>query len=183
MAKPEPMERQLYLCNEVMQSNISPLIQSIIKINNDDDSKEKEYRDWVREPIKLYIDSFGGSCYDGFSLISVIQTSKTPVYTIVLGYAMSMALTIFMSGHKRFLGKYSTLMFHDVSLMNYSDKAEGLKHGIEEGIRLRKMGIDILLSRSKIQEETLNDYIKRKADWYIPAEEAIKLEMADGYYQ
>jgi hypothetical protein len=28
----------------------------------------------------------------------------------------------------------------------------------------------------------LDDYIMRKAEWYIPAEEAIKLKIANKYY-
>lgn len=34
-----------------------------------------------------------------------------------------------------------------------------------------------------IKEETLRDYISRKAEWYIPATEAITLKLADKYYK
>lgn len=51
MARPEPMERKLYLKKLVDEESIMPLIETIHKINGDDDEKEKEYKDWVREPI------------------------------------------------------------------------------------------------------------------------------------
>jgi hypothetical protein len=34
-----------------------------------------------------------------------------------------------------------------------------------------------------VSQETLDDYIVRKAEWYIPANEAIKLKIADKYYK
>jgi nicotinamide-nucleotide amidase len=34
-----------------------------------------------------------------------------------------------------------------------------------------------------VKQETLDDCINRKAEWYIPAEEAISLKLADGYYK
>ena len=36
---------------------------------------------------------------------------------------------------------------------------------------------------SLVEESVLKDYINRKADWYIPAEEAIRLKIADAYYK
>ena len=41
--------------------------------------------------------------------------------------------------------------------------------------------ISIVITKNSKKE--LNDYITRKAEWYIPADEAIKLKMADGYYK
>ena len=36
---------------------------------------------------------------------------------------------------------------------------------------------------SLITEEQLQDYINRKAEWYISAEDALKLHLADEYYK
>lgn len=51
----------------------------------DDSEKEKIYKDCERTPIKLFINSYGGSVYDGLALIDVIKNSR------------------------------ATLMFHDIS--------------------------------------------------------------------
>ena len=95
MAKPNPMERKLYLKEDVDEKSVMPLIEAIHRINDDDAEKEKEYNGWEREPIKLYIYTYGGVCYAGFALIDAIRASKTPVHTIVLGTAMSMGIFIF----------------------------------------------------------------------------------------
>lgn len=183
MAKPNPMERKLYLKELVDEKSVMPLIEAIHKINDDDAEKEKEYNGWEREPIKLYIYTYGGACYAGFALIDAIRASKTPVHTIVLGTAMSMGIFIFNAGHKRFIGEHATLMYHDVSLHLESEMTEGVKIELAEGLRLQKMGIQFLTEYSLVEESVINDYINRKADWFIPAEEAIRLKIADAYYK
>ena len=183
MAKPNPMERKLYLKELVDEKSIMPLIEAIHRINDDDAEKEKEYNGWEREPIKLYIYTYGGVCYAGFALIDAIRASKTPVHTIVLGTAMSMGIFIFNAGHKRLIGEHATLMYHDVSLHLESEMTEGIKIELAEGLRLQKMGIQFLTEYSLVEESVINDYINRKANWFIPAEEAIRLKIADAYYK
>ena len=183
MAKPNPMERKLYLKELVDEKSVMPLIESIHKINDDDAEKEKEYNGWEREPIQLYIYTYGGVCYAGFALIAAIRASKTPVHTIVLGTSMSMGIFIFNAGHKRLIGEHATLMYHDVSLHLESEMTEGIKIELAEGLRLQKMGIQFLTEYSLVEESVINDYINRKADWFIPAEEAVRLKIADAYYK
>ena len=183
MAKPNPMERKLYLKELVDEKSVMPLIEAIHRINDDDAEKEKEYNGWEREPIKLYIYTYGGVCYAGFALIDAIRASKTPVHTIVLGTAMSMGIFIFNAGHKRLIGEHATLMYHDVSLHLDNEMTEGIKIELAEGLRLQKMGIQFLTEYSLVEESVINDYISRKADWFIPAEEAIRLKIADAYYK
>ena len=122
-------------------------------------------------------------CYAGFALIDAIRASKTPVHTIVLGTAMSMGIFIFNAGHKRLIGEHATLMYHDVSLHLESEMTEGIKIELAESLRLQKMGIQFLTEYSLVEECVINDYINRKADWFIPAEEAIRLKIADAYYK
>lgn len=182
MARPNPIERKLYLKELVDEKSVMPIIEAINKINDDDNEKEKEYKDWVREPIMLYIYTYGGVCYAGFALIDTIKTSKTPIHTIVLGTAMSMGIFIFVAGHKRIIGEHATLLYHDVS-GQAQDMTEGMKIMLEECVRLSKMGSKMLVENSLVTQEKLDDYVNRKADWYIPAEEAIKLKIADEYYK
>ena len=183
--KPNPMERKLYLKENVDEKSVMPLIEAIHRINDDDAEKEKEYNGWEREPIKLYIYTYGGVCYAGFALIDAIRASKTPVHTVVLGTAMSMGIFVFNAGHKRLIGEHATLMYHDVSIstgMN-GEMTEGLKIELDEALRLQKMGSDFLMEYSLVEESVINDYINRKADWFIPAKEAIRLKIADAYYK
>ena len=81
---------------------------------------------------------------------------------------MSMALWIWLPGTKRFVGERVTLMFHDISAFAV-DKTEGIKQELNEMIRLQQMLVSEIVGSSTIEEEKLQDYIIRKAEWYIPA--------------
>lgn len=45
------------------------------------------------------------------------------------------------------------------------------------------MGAKLLINSSLVTQEKVNDYRNRKTEWYISAEEAIKLKIADEYYK
>lgn len=180
--KPTPLYRNILISEEIDSNSVKVAINKIMDINYDDDLKEQDYKDWVREPIMLFINSNGGNAYDSFALADIIKTSKTPVYTIAIGWCMSGGLLIFMAGKKRFVGENATLMFHDVTGW-VNDKTEGIKQELEESKRLSKMYCNLITYNSLVKQETLDDYIIRKAEWFIPAEEAINLKIAHEYYK
>ena len=73
-------------------------------------------------------------------------------------------------------------MFHDLAAFAI-DKTEGIKQELNEMLRLQEMLISDVTGCSLVKEEQLRDYIMRKAEWYIPAGEAISLKLASGYYK
>lgn len=182
MSKPQELYRKILLSDDIKADTVKGIIETIMNINYDDDLKEADYKDWERKPIKLFINSFGGSVYDGLALVDVIKQSKTPVHTISIGSSMSMGFWIYLAGHKRYVGENATLMFHDITNWVW-DKTETLKQELNEVLRLQKIICNEVTSTSLVKQETLDDYITRKAEWYIPADEAIKLKLSDGYYK
>jgi len=182
MEQPEHKERDLLISDNITQSTVGSIINKIFEINMDDDKKEEMYKDWERRPIRLFINTFGGGVYSGLALVDVIKQSKTPVHTICIGSCMSMGLWIWLAGSKRLVGENATLMFHDLSTFA-ADKTEGIIQELAEMKRLQKVLIETILDNSSIKRETLKDYVVRKAEWYIPAKDAIKLSLADDYYK
>ena len=134
----------------------------------------------ARKPIKIFINSPGGNVYDGFALIDAIRNSTTPVHTIALGSAMSMGMLIYAVGHRRYIGEYSTLMFHDVSSA-VADKLETIRDRIDELNRIQAMICSVVTTNSKVPMEKLAEKLSQREDWYISAKEAIDLGLADGY--
>lgn len=171
-------KRIFILSSQINQKSVSEIIESIFDINQDDDHKLTQYKNYEREPIKIILNTYGGSVYDGLGLIGAIEQSTTPIHITCLGSAMSMGLFILVSGHKRYMHKYSTVMYHQISSFVY-DKIEGIKLELEEAQRLEKVCEDLLLRHTYITKEQLDDYKERKAEWFIPAEEAFKLGIVD----
>ena len=62
--------------------------------------------------IQFRINSPGGSIFEGEAIVNAIQNSSAEVHTYNDGVAASMASTIWLAGHKRFMGRNATLMIH-----------------------------------------------------------------------
>lgn len=129
-----------------------------------------------RKPIKLLLYSYGGDGQACFSLLDVIGLSKTPVYTINMGVAMSAGLLILLAGHKRFCLKNSTALAH-----SGSGGASGTFEQTEAQMKDYKRFVDTMRSyiieRTDIDTRTLNKY--KNKEWYLYAEDQTKYRIVD----
>jgi len=163
------MSNILYLTDQNEENNVDSIIKSILEVNEFSKSSS---------PIKLYINSYGGDVYQFFGLIDVILASKTPVYTYTLGAAMSCALLVALAGHKRFAYKHSTFMYHQISLGEW-DVAKNLEEDLIETKRLHKLIEEMVLNKTTITKEQIEDIHNHKKDWYISPGEALKYKIID----
>lgn len=179
---PQPLGRSLYFTKQVDQSSIAELSQRIIEINEADRFLERVYpvigQTYNPAPIKIYIDSYGGYVYQCFGLLSLMDTSKTPIHTIVTGTAMSCGFMIAIHGHKRFCYDNSTLMYHQVS-SGVIDSVRGMEERLVESKRLQTMIEGMTLRRTGMTRNQLEEIYTTKKDLYLPAEEALKLGCVD----
>lgn len=179
---PLPKDRNLYLAKQVDQESMNKLTKSILEINQNDEYLSKLYAvhdlEYKPKPIKLYIDSYGGAVYQCFGLLGVMEKSTTPVHTIVTGAAMSCGFMILICGHKRFGYSMSTPLYHQVST-GFWGTVKDLEDHLEETKRLQKKIEDITLEKTQISRKKLTEILKRKADWYMSAEDALSLGVID----
>ena len=179
---PLPKDRNLYLNKQVDQASMGDLTQKIIDINENDLFLTKLYNahdiDYVAKPIKIYIDSPGGTVYNCFGVLSVIENSKTPIHTIVTGHAMSCAFMILICGHKRFAHKLSTPLYHQVSGGAFGTLKD-MEDRLVEVKRLQKTLEDITIQKTAITAKKLKEIYNEKTDWYMTAEEALSLKVVD----
>lgn len=177
-----PKNRDLFFTKQVDQASIGELTQKIIEINQDDDHLKKLYSvyglEYKPEPIKIYIDSYGGYVYQCFGLLSVMERSETPIHTIVTGCAMSCGFMILICGHKRFAHKLSTPLYHQVSSGAFGTMKE-MEEKIEETKRLQKQLENIVKDKTNISKKKLHEILETKKDWYMSAEEARDLGVVD----
>lgn len=170
--------RYLILNDDVTPLSSFAIIKEIHDINKFDDEKEKKVVGYEREPITLLVNTPGGSVYDGFALVSEIIMSKTPVHTYCPGKAMSMGFIIMLAGHKRLMGPFATLMYHEISTRAW-DNITGIKQTVEEAERLQRVYDSYVLQRTNLMQEKLDDVKERKLDWYIGPEDCKKLGIID----
>ena len=139
---PSPSERKIFFSGLVDDKSMEAVLKKIIELNEEEKYLKKFYKlhnlKYISKPIKIYIDSYGGYVYNCLGLLSVIDSSKIKIHTIVTGCAMSCGFMIAIHGHKRFAYKNSTLMYHQISSGNYGTVKDGIE-GIKENIRMQKI--------------------------------------------
>lgn len=67
------------------------------------------------DPISLYINSPGGSVYDGLAIYDVANLLKSPINTVCVGHAASMACILMLIGKERSMTKHARIMMHQPS--------------------------------------------------------------------
>lgn len=158
-------QRKLFLNAEIDQISIADIAKHILQYNKEDRGKAVD----TRQPILLYVVSNGGEVDSGFELIDVIQNSKTPVYTINLGYQYSMGFLIGLAGHKRFATRNAKYLMHDGSNFVYNSGAKA-QDQMEFNRKVEERVKQYILSRSNLTSEEYDS--KLRVEWYLFADEA-----------
>lgn len=158
-------QRKLFLNADIDQFTVADAAKHIMQFNKEDKGIEVE----KRTPIILYVTSNGGAVDAGFELIDIIQSSKTPVYTVNLGYQYSMGFLIGLAGHKRFAMRNSKFLMHDGSNFVYGSGTK-VQDQMEFQRRVEARVKDYILSRSKLTSEEYDN--KLRVEWYLFADEA-----------
>lgn len=158
-------QRKLFLNADIDQFTVADAVKHIMQFNKEDVGIEVE----KRAPIILYVTSNGGAVDAGFELIDIIQNSKTPVYTVNLGYQYSMGFLIGLAGHKRFATKNAKFLMHDGSNFVYGSGTK-IQDQMEFQRRVESRVKDYILSRSRLTSEEYDN--KLRVEWYLFADEA-----------
>ena len=129
-----------------------------------------------RKPIKIYIDSCGGSLSDTLTIIDAIKMSKTPIYTICIGTAYSGGFFTFITGHKRIAYPHASFLFHEGSTSTGGTSGQFENYTAFYKKQLDQLK-DIVLTHTSISEEEYSK-IRRDDIWY-DAKEGIEKSFVD----
>ena len=114
---------------------------------------------------------------DGYALIDAIKLSKTPVYTINLANCLSMALLIFISGHKRFSMPHAEFLLHDGSSGCFDSVSKMQDRLKFESEQIEKMTKEYILSNTSITKEQYEMNIRK--EWYFLPQEGKSIGVVD----
>lgn len=148
-------KRRVFLDEEVDEASMGWIIRSIMEMVDEDPEK----------PIDIYINSFGGSVYDGLALFDVLERLECPLRTFCLGSAMSMSLILFLAGDERSAFPRATFMAHSLSAGVWGN-VQTMEIDLKESQRLNGILLDILADKSKKTKKWWAEKIKHD-DFYI----------------
>ena len=98
-------KRIVFWTGSVNEENFSKVVSKIRELM-------VEYDD---ERITLIITSSGGNVGVGFAFYDFIKGMKIPLDTVGLGSVDSMAIPMFLAGERRYIGRHTTMYFHETS--------------------------------------------------------------------
>lgn len=132
--------------------------------------------------VLINISSYGGSVYALLRMVDAIRNSKVPVATVIKGKAMSAAAILASCGApgRRYASANSTIMIHEVGSM-VAGKVGDLKASTAEGDRLNTLIMKIMAENIGKDISYVTSLIHQKghADWYLTAQEALRLGFVD----
>lgn len=161
-------DRIIFLGEEVNEHTANIVVAQLLYLAYDDPKKD----------IKLYINSPGGSVYDGLGIYDTIQAIKPDVQTIGIGLQASMGAFLLSSGTKgkRFALPNSRIMIHQPS-SGTQGKITDQEITLREGLFLKQRLNEILAKNtgqkiSKIEKDVDRDY-------WMSSDEAKKYGLID----
>ena len=115
-------------------------------------------------PIRLFINSGGGSITAGIASMDTISRCNVPVYTFVDGFCASAATFLSVVGKKRFMSKNSYMLIHQLSSQLWGKYSE-----IED----EKKNLDLMMEtirtvyteHTKVPTEELDEILKHDLLW------------------
>ena len=131
-----------------------------------------------KTPIKLYINSPGGSVYDGLAIIDTMNFVEPDVETIGIGLQASMGAMLLSSGAKghRYCLENSRIMIHQPS-SGTEGKITDQEIMLKEGIFLKKRLAEIFAKNTGKDLKTVEKDMDR--DHWMSADEALQYGIID----
>lgn len=161
-------ERIIFLGEEVNEHTANIIVAQLLHLAYEDPNKD----------ISLYINSPGGSVYDGLAIYDTMQFIKPQVATYGIGLQASMGAFLLSSGAKgkRFLLPSSRVMIHQPS-SGTQGKVTDQEISLREALRLKDLLNEILAKNTGQKLAKIKADVER--DFWMDAKEAVAYGLVD----
>ena len=161
-------ERIIFLGEEVNEHTANLVVAQLLHLAYEDPNKD----------IYFYINSPGGTVYDGLAIYDTLQYVKPDVQTMCIGLAASMGAFLLGAGAKgkRFALPHSKMMIHQPSSGTRGSITD-MQIDLQESIRLKKMLNEILAKNTGQKIKKIEQDVER--DFFMSAEQAKEYGLID----
>jgi ATP-dependent Clp protease protease subunit len=162
-------ERIIFLGEPVTSDSANRVVAQLLFLEAEDPEKD----------IFLYINSPGGSVYDGLGIFDTMQHIKPDVQTVCIGLAASMGAFLLAAGTKgkRYSLKHSKVMLHQVSSGAYGN-IQDMRVTFAETEKYNEILFGLLGEYTdKDPKQVMEDASRDK---WLTAEEAVEYGIIDG---
>lgn len=127
-------------------------------------------------PIFLHINSKGGSVFDAFNAIDVIQSCRMPIHTIIEGATASAGTLMSVVGEKRYMSKNAFMLIHQLSSVCWGKMSE-IEDEFENLQELTVKIKNIYSENTKIPKKELNKLLLH--DLWLNSSKSLKYGLVD----
>lgn len=127
------------------------------------------------DEIDVYINSYGGSVAQGFSIYNQLKNHPAKIRTICNGFACSIASVIFLAGDERIMQDASLLMIHNPFCMTMGNASE-LRKTADDLDKMAQVSIDLYCQATGLDESTIKDMMDKET--WLSASDALELGFA-----
>lgn len=166
---------RIYFYSGVTRPKVLKLNKGIFNLNITMLSKAGPL-EYEPPPIKLHINSYGGSVFAGLAAIDYIKNSKVPVHTIIDGCAASAATLMSVVGHHRLMHRNACLLVHQLSGLMWG-KFQEMKDDMENSEMLMNKIKNIYREHTKIPKKEMDEILKHDIWW--EAEKCLEYGLID----
>ena len=170
------LKRREILINQEIDDGIIEWTQEIIEWNRED----KDIEDISQmTPIKIFINSNGGSLNAIMELITICNLSRVPVMAIGMGkcYSAGGLLLMGITKGNRYILSTTEALIHDGNMSGYGGDTGKAIDDLEQTKKNEEKVKKFILSCTNISED-LYDKNYRK-NWWLDSSEIIKYGLAD----
>lgn len=130
--------------------------------------------------INIYINSLGGSVYEGMGIYTNLKRHKAYKTVYIDGFACSIASVIAMAGDKIIMPKNTLMMVHNVWTYAIGNATE-LRKIANDLDKMNTLAVESYLAKSgdKLTEDNIRDFMD--AETYLTAAECIEYGLADEF--
>ena len=132
-----------------------------------------------KNPVKLYIETGGGSITAGLGILDVMQSIPNEIITICSGQCASMAAVLLSQGDKRLIYPNARVLIHQPLMNGLGGQATDITIHANEINRMKDLLYKLMAKKSGQTEERIRQDCER--DYILDAEAAIKYGLVDGY--
>lgn len=140
--------------------------------------------DLKKDPIELFVSSYGGDLDEAFALHDVTRTLKVPVHTVALGKCQSAAPLLVACGRKgqRWAAENTTFMLHDATLDAVEGSPAYVKGQAESAEATMKKMARLLAKYTDKPARHWSSMFRCKVDRFFDAKDALEWGLIDNIW-
>jgi ATP-dependent Clp endopeptidase proteolytic subunit ClpP len=170
----DTQDNKIFFYSGVSRPKVLKLNKAIDTLNTTSAMRKASHG--IDIPIRIHINSYGGSVFAGLAAVDYIKTSKAEVHTIIDGCAASAATLMSVVANRRFMHRNACMLIHQLSGAMWG-KFAAMKDDMQNSEMLMEKIKKIYREHTRIPEDVLESILEHDLWW--EAEKCLEYGLID----